>query len=234
MALQKTVFVTGKLANIIFYEFRGTPCGRTMPAKVRQTKATKASAKQFGKAATLSKLLRQLLTPVLPDPLNKKMMYRLNATLAKWLRSDKSNAGLSHLEGFEFNVEALIKEIVRKSISIDWTTKGKVILKMPDLVPVRDIAAPFNTRELHWQIMVVSITHKERPSIRNSYTSSINMAYDSEPRAAENLSIPFIINSGDLTVVAVALQYTSERKGELVIVGDKRWKPANILGLYCG
>jgi len=234
MALQKTVFVTGKLANIIFYEFRGTPCGRTMPAKVRQTKATKASARQFGKAATLSKLLRQLLTPVLPDPLNKKMMYRLNATLAKWLRRDKSNAGLSHLEGFEFNMEALLKEKVRKSLSIDWTTKGKVILKMPELVPVRDIAAPVNTRELHWQIMVASISHNKIPTVRNSYTNSINMVYYNEPRAAENLSMPFVINSGDLAVVAVALQYTSERKGDLVIVDDNRWKPAMILGSYCG
>ena len=55
MALQHKAFVTSSAGNVIFYEFRGKPCARAGPTRVRQTKATKSVATLFGKVARYSK-----------------------------------------------------------------------------------------------------------------------------------------------------------------------------------
>jgi len=60
---------------------------RTAPAKVKQTKATKKRATEFGKASGVSRCPRQQLLPSIPFPADNKMQTRLVSALFHWLRS---------------------------------------------------------------------------------------------------------------------------------------------------
>src|SRR5687768_17723317 len=103
MAIQNTSYVKGTVGQIIFYEFRGKPVLRTKPSKVRQTKATKASAKEFGRAVRYSKEIRWELTPLVNVSDDRSLMYRMNSVLLKWLIQGKEddNQLPKNIEGFD-------------------------------------------------------------------------------------------------------------------------------------
>ncbi len=58
----KKINVSGRMGNVILYDSNGVQYARSMPVDVKQTDATKESAKEFGKAARIGKLLRMMET----------------------------------------------------------------------------------------------------------------------------------------------------------------------------
>jgi hypothetical protein len=237
MTKQKNIMLSGRVANVIFYEFRGIPCSRAMPAKVRQSKATKASAKQFGKASRLSKLLRSELVSVLPDPKDKKMMYRLNTALLQWLKTTgPDNSGLitrlPFIEGFQFNEATSITERLRLPLTTDWVEPGKVMLNIPQLVPAKDIAVPAGTKTVSWQIAVASCKVNSLPAITGNYVTAIDMTYNNDNLGAEKIELPISLKPGEIAVVALGLKYTVIKKNLPMVITDKRWQPADIIGAF--
>ncbi len=63
MALQKEIFVSGKIGNVVFYKMYGKFFSRSAPEKVTQTKAMKAHANVFGRASGLGRVVRKALLP---------------------------------------------------------------------------------------------------------------------------------------------------------------------------
>lgn len=51
MASQKQLQITGRIGNVVFYKRGDNYYARSVPAKVKQTEATKKSATLFGKAS---------------------------------------------------------------------------------------------------------------------------------------------------------------------------------------
>lgn len=81
MPSQINVQLTGRIQNLIFYKVGDKYYARTAPARVRQTKATKKRASEFGKASRVGKSLRQQLLSVIPFPADNKMQTRLVSAL---------------------------------------------------------------------------------------------------------------------------------------------------------
>jgi hypothetical protein len=234
MARQKKIILSGRVSNIIFYEFRGIACARTRPARVRQTKATKSSAKQFGKAVRMSRVLRSGLDFILPDPRDKSMMYRLNNALLQWLLQTKPGSKLTtdlpFISGFEFNEESLLTSRLKLSLTIGWTTRGKIIVDLPEFVPVRDIAAPAYTKRVHLKIAVTGCSVDDLTAVPRSETTIVDMEYNDKPIAAKRIGLPFTVRAGEIAIVAVGLNYEAAKKGIVQLVNDKRWLPVGIAG----
>src|SRR6185369_275712 len=152
MARQQTIFVTGKINNLVFYKWKDLHCVRSMPLRVKQTKATKQSAKDFGRAAKLSRILRNAFSPLLPDYKNRKMTYRLNASLLHWLRQKKSLKNISFI-GFEFDRESELSSHCRQPFATSFSEKGKIIVTIPRLSIPQDILAPPDTKLLRLRIV---------------------------------------------------------------------------------
>jgi len=85
MAKAPDLGFTGRVGNLIFYNVNGNKYVRTMPSKVRQTKATKAKASEFGKASTLGSLIRSQMLPIVANPKDLKMQTRLVSAVYQWL-----------------------------------------------------------------------------------------------------------------------------------------------------
>jgi len=234
MARQKKVILSGRIANVIFYEFRGKPCARATPARVKQTKATKASARQFGKASCMSRLLRSGLDSVLPDPKDKPMMYRLNNALLQWLLNykparNKLTTDLPFIDQFEFNEESLLSERLKLPLTIDWTKPGKIILDIPKLNPRRDITAPAYTETVHWKIAVTSCSD-DLTAVPRKYTTAVDMEYNDKLITVKRITLPFNVQKDEITVVAVGLNYEAAKRGSLQLVRDKQWLPVGVIG----
>src|SRR5262245_16359958 len=77
----------GRVGNLVFYEYRGKPCCRTVPDYVKQTAATKKSSSQFRIAVRASGYLRAQMKHFLPDPKDKPMLYGFNNAILQWIRA---------------------------------------------------------------------------------------------------------------------------------------------------
>ena len=102
MGKQTNIKLRGTVENIIYYQWKGIHCMRTVPEKVRQTSNTKKAASVFGMAVRSAATMRAMLRPVLPDPASRPMMYDLDGAFREWLHTEplKSSEPADRLPSF--------------------------------------------------------------------------------------------------------------------------------------
>ena len=102
--------IKGKINNIVYRESQGQQIMQIIPARVKQTYATKLSALEFGVASAQAKTLRRIFRSIYEEA-DGKMVGRLNAAVSACLRTDPLAVGertlndsdLGSLKGFQFN-----------------------------------------------------------------------------------------------------------------------------------
>ena len=233
MAKITKIFISGKIANLISYERNGTPCVRTMPEEVKQTKATIRSAKNFGKAVKIAKFMRWDLESVIPPVKGRYAEYRMNDAVAQWLstvKPGKKNAesDLSYLSPLEFNKRIALSSLLKCRLEADWTEKGVVALHWPAIIPNKNIKAPARTRQLHWTITVTGCMIN-KPASMVSHTVSFDMDYNDTPLPAQSIPLPFRLMHGSINVIGLSVQYSAIRKGKKKRIMDEGWLPAGII-----
>ncbi len=67
MGKQTNIKLRGTVENTIYYQWRDIHCIRTVPARVRQTKATKKAATNFGIAVKSSAVVRSMFSKLMPQ-----------------------------------------------------------------------------------------------------------------------------------------------------------------------
>src|SRR5690349_7591902 len=117
MGRAKNLLATGKVGNLVFYEYRGKECCRTAPGTVKQTAGMKRNSSRFGLAAQASSYLRAYLEPMMHDAKDKIMLYGFNAAINKWLREFQVNEHTCsvsnfYIDNFQFNAAALLPVLV--------------------------------------------------------------------------------------------------------------------------
>ena len=85
MAIVTDPGFTGRIGNLIYYNRDGKKYVRTIPDSVRQTKATKKKATEFGRSSTIGASIRRGLSPVIPNSRDQKMQTRLVSVVFQWL-----------------------------------------------------------------------------------------------------------------------------------------------------
>ena len=237
MARITKIFISGKIENLISYERDGKPYLRAIPDEVRQTKATKRSAKNFGKAARIAKFLRWNMKAVIPPKQGRYAEYRLNHAVAKWLltiapRAKNTDAQSSDLFSLGLSKKTVFGYRITIPLETDWTKKSMVGLSIPDITPSRAIVAPAHTRRLHWTITVTGSSIKE-PGSTDVYTAAFEMDYNDVPLPARQIELPFRLKPGSINIIAVSVQYLVMKKGRLTQVTKEGWTPAAIVdGFY--
>src|SRR5665213_3254549 len=77
MGKQTNIKLRGTVENIIYYQWKGIHCIRTVPARVRQTKATKKAATDFGMAVKSSAVARSMFSKLMPQqPAGRSVIYK--------------------------------------------------------------------------------------------------------------------------------------------------------------
>jgi hypothetical protein len=237
MARQHKIFLKGKVNNLIFYDWKGIPCSRAMPARVRQSKATKASAAVFGKAVRSSKLLRAGMKDVLPAGTERDVMYRLNNALLKWLLDGKDNKqtlanSAASFAGFSFNEASEITTRLRLLPVVDFSQAGKIVLNIPDLVIGTHLIVPAHTRGIRWAFAAVgcNLDELDKPDQRPLSSTAVYETPCDSLIPGRDIELPLAVKANDLVLVAVRLVYMKMRNGKMVEVEESRWKTGGVVG----
>ncbi len=120
--ITSAVTFTGKVGGLIGYKRNGKYFLRSVPGKVRQSKATKRAAKRFGAASRKGALIRSALATELDILCDGAHVNQLNKTI---LHAGRDNhAGLT---GFRFNKHKRVRDFF--STELEFTPDG--ILHIP-------------------------------------------------------------------------------------------------------
>ena len=233
-------YFKGRIGNLIFYEVRGVAYARVRPGRVKQTKATKAAARDFGRAVRYSRLIRDSLTGVI-EPKEKSMMYRLNNELLQWIRESKGDGTMMKQEilrlvSFEFNEDSYLSRRLKFEPLVDFSSDGKIIVKIPAFKSSPDIIAPRDTESIELNIMALRCNTRDKPAIYTDppeeYQVVHKLDYNNTPIPAQSFEIPFRTIRGDIVLVVMGLKYFTMKQKKQVQVMEKRWLPAGVLGAW--
>ena len=243
MARQKRIILSGRIANLIFYEYKGIPCARTVPEKVRQTKATKASALQFGLITRISKDLRASLYGFVPNSKDLAFMHKVNSQVRDWLNNRKGkkarkNAGLPLVNWIEYNEDSLLENRCPLKLEMDWSVEGKVRITIPAVNPRQQLSAPQGTHTIHYRFALGGCEVAKEKPVKQKMVQ-VELPYRNEIIPAQTVTLPANFNSDTLAILAMDINYEKAQKAKEVsiisqrlMIADKAWTPCAVIGSY--
>ncbi len=194
---------------VIYYKSKGRHLVRTKGKTGTQGQEAKIQAAILGKAAAVSAKLRKAFMPLLPDPKNRKLMYRLNNALQKWLRSDplKVHTPVNHipsLVGFSLNEVNPLGTVFYTALPVTRTGDGQLLLQIPAFDSPNPIAPlPFNG-QIAVKVMAVTC-HLVNTEDVSQFETTLNIFYTGDPVPAQELLLPVQTGEGKLSVVAISV-----------------------------
>ena len=234
MAKAPDLGFTGRVGNLIFYKVNGNKYVRTMPSKVRQTKATKAKASEFGKASTLGSLIRSQMLPIVANPKDLKMQTRLVSAVYQWLlqlkdRKNSNDVQPDGLTGFQFNEQPyFLKERLRVGFTVGLPSKVGLQIKIPAFIPREAIAAPAHTEYVICRIVSCVIDVDKKTSLGNA-SAELVIPYHSQTVASQTIYFKLRVPKGSLIITGVSLEYQVTQKGRIVTTTNRNFMPSEIV-----
>ncbi len=234
MGKQTNIKLRGTVDNIIYYQWKGIHCIRTVPARVRQNANTKKAASLFGVAVKSASVVRALLKPVLPGTTDRAVIYALDSAFRKWLHTNpldytEAAEGLPEFKDFTFNKEAAPGKLYRV-VMLSRANDSDLLIKLPGLNPARDLTAPRGTRHLGIQFMAAVVT-VDMPGGAKCIEASISLPYDDVTVPAQEILLTDVTGLECLVLVVMAVRYYKSGD-ETMPVNQVRWKPTAIVGSF--
>ena len=233
MPSQINVQITGRIKNTIFYKTGDKYYVRSVPAKVKQTKATKKRATQFGKASGAGKCLRQQLLSVIPFPADNNMQTRLVSALFQWLKPTPDNLPqpcdpVPYVSTYQFTQGYTVHERWKVALAVACSFPGTLELKIPAFVPDKSISAPANTVSVKCNISAAGCNVKNSVAT-GGYSTSLLFDFNDTLVPEQIISLSLPTAAGSMVVTAISLEYNFVKNGHLRKTVNKAFMPAGIV-----
>jgi hypothetical protein len=219
MAKEINMQFSGRIGSVIGCLRDGKYYYRSVPEKVRQTKATRLSSNNFGLASKAGKMIRRYLAASIPNATDRHMHKRLAGSIANWLGLFKGlppqpTAEIPFVHHFNFNPETKLAERWKIALNFQQVIPGLAELHIPPFVPVNDVIAPTGTTHLEFCINAVAVRLGD-DTIYGSSSFSITMPYNPVLQDAQQVALPLETRAGNLLVVALQLRFGIEEAGQI-------------------
>jgi hypothetical protein len=230
---------TGRLGPLVYYNLKGKNIVRTLPRRYKQTKATKASAGEFGRASGIARTIRTQLRPIIPKPKDNSMQTRLVSAVYKWIHSIKVNAEkiqgtADPIEGFNFLEKSRPTASERGFPGIQFSNPGGGLIQMhfQSFVPNAKIKGPTNTSSIHCKLCtcVIDVNNNYSP---DSVSTEMDIDYNGIMVPAQTISFKLPVSKNTLIVTGVSLTYYLNKNGYIQETTNKDFMPVEILAAYC-
>ncbi len=233
MPSKMTVQLTGRIQNLVFYKLGDRYCVRTIPQKVKQTKATKARGKQFGVASRAGAALRGQLLTAIPFPSDNNMQTRLVTAIYRYLQSvekiqPEQVDQLAYLDGFQFTNGYTIQERWNVLLSITRDPESGLQLNIPSFVPVKNISAPAETVAIVCEISAGGFD-RATGNPTGGFSTSLRFEYNNVEVPAQVIQMPLPTPQGSVIVTAISLEYNMIKNGHEAPVKKKAFMPSGIV-----
>jgi hypothetical protein len=211
MALQMTTYLSGRVGNLVFVNRGDQHYSRSIPAKIRQTAATKNSSSLFAEASAAAKVLRTLLQPIMPVKQDKQMQNGFFGAVARSIKLIKAGNMLQvhplpALSPFDCNPATGIRERFRVALSVSRISDSLVGVHIPAFIPALQIAAPAHTTRVDIYICAASysVTHRQG---QGSDHYLLQLPYNNTQVAAQTILLALPATPGSLVLTGMRMCY---------------------------
>jgi hypothetical protein len=232
MGKQGNIKLRGTVDNIIFYQWKGIHCIRTVPARVRQTDNTRQAASRFGLAVKSASVLRAMIKPVLPDPANNAIRYDLDNAFRKWLHTDplektEQESMMPFFKDFSFNKAAILGKLFRV-INVNRLSESDLLIELPAFNPAKEVTAPKGTTRLQLTLTAAVLSFKEQAQ-NKCVSADWYVPYEDKIIPLREMILPGLTVSQSLVLVVLEIRYY---RGNETLIDQMRWKPVGIVGSF--
>ncbi|MGN6803059.1 MAG: hypothetical protein ACTHJN_14245 [Ginsengibacter sp.] len=227
------VQLTGRIQNLVFYKLGDRYCVRTVPSRVKQTKATKARGKQFGIASRAGATLRRQLLNVIPFPSDNNMQTRLVSAIYRYLQltekiRPEQTDRLAYIDGFQFTEGYTILERWKVALSVTRNPEGGLQLNIPVFIPTKNISAPAETVSVICDIAAGGFDRKTgNPT--GGFSTSLRYQYNDVEVPEQVITMPIPMPPACVIVTAISFQYQMMKSGHEAQVKKKAFMPSGIV-----
>jgi len=213
MAKQTEIYLNGKLDNLVFYTAWGQKLVRSMPATLKQTSNTRTRSRNFGLAASVGRILRSQLEPVLHFPKDKKMQSLFSGAIARWLglsdvASLPAQQQLPALTGFSFNTEVAFTDRCKIPFTIS-NHLNELQISLPAFIPDEVFAAPAGTQQVELSFCLAGCA-LQGASNGNGHTQTLVFPYNRQLQPAQTLVLPLAMQPGNLVMLGASARFIKE------------------------
>lgn len=233
MPSQINLQITGRIRNVVFYKLGDKYYSRSVPAKVKQTKATQKRATEFGKASRIGKILRQQLWPVIPFPQDNQMQTRLVSAIFLWLKSATGGNlqpcnEVPCVSNYQFTEGYTVNERWKVALQVDHSSDGMIEVTIPAFIPCRAISAPANTVLVTCRISAAGCDINKGIAT-GAFNTSLDFEYNDKEVSAQTVLLTLPTPPASLVVTAISLEYHYIKNGHLQKTANKAFMPASIV-----
>lgn len=231
MAIQVSNFISGKMANVIFYQQHGKWIARSAPGSIKQSSNTKKRNQNFGNAATAGRLLRQQLGDSIPFPKDKLMQSRFSGAIIKWLGKDAINniapqQNLPYLIGFSFNTAIEFNSRVKIKVVVSRPNNDELLLQLPAFKPANAFTAPAGTAMVEYCITAAACNLLQANQAAIKATQLLSFAYNDVTVPAQQYSLPMPVNAGSLLLTVASVRFL---KADGQLIDKVNYLPAEVV-----
>ena len=236
MGKQTDIKLRGRVENIIYYQWKGIHCIRTVPARVRQTKSTKKAASNFGIAVKSSAAVRSLFKNLMPEiPADRSVIYATDAAFRKWLQgnpldSGEKTGGIIFFNELSFNDHARATRQFNFDVAITRGGSTDVLIHWPSFNPVHDVQAPAGTSQVAINYVMATL-NMSGPVTARPVEASFVIPYRDETIPAKEILLPNVTGEKCLALLGMSIRYYRHNLQGLP-VNIMRWKPAAVVGSF--
>ena len=235
MGKQTDIKLRCTVKNIIYYQWRDIHCIRTKPVRVRQTKPTKAAAKNFGIAVKNSAVMRSMLKPLFPDAADRSNIYKMDSAFRQWLpgkplENPAPVDGIPFFDELSFNEAVELRHVMGIKVPVSRRDESNIVLQWPEFNPVVHIKAPAGTVRVVIQYIVATLD-MAREGAHHYSATDITIPYINEAMPEQEISFQNVTGANCLSLVGMAIRYyrNAIQNNPVNIL---RWKPAGIAGSF--
>jgi hypothetical protein len=221
------IFTSGRIGPVVFYMRYGKKCSRTHNPHIKQTEATKAAAKIFGRAIRYAKHLRHGIRSIMHNETDRAIMYKMNKAVRSWLNLDPDLSVSQDQLMYLHNLNINRIERIKFRVEVDWSQPGQVLVKFPAFNPKRNFSGKAGTTHIIWKIAVAGVTTAEKSWPVEGSKTEFQTPYGNIDLPENVISLSYSLRPGTINIVALALHLCYDKAGTRQ--KEKKWEPAGLI-----
>ena len=240
MAVRTALGYSGLVGTVVLYEINGKQYMRARPKERKKSdKGTIARNKIFGEVSRygtrmINELKYRLLFHFGLETYNRQRGWMRNEYAA---HKDSENWELvaKNNQMSQLNTETDLRDFLEASFTVTDEGKGVVSIGIPVINPTLNIKAPMRTTKINMKMMVVSSPFKSEATTHLTTMKEYAFDYTDKILPAKTFSIDTKPRKGSATgniaLVAIALEFETKDTGKDKYNLEKRWLPAAVISM---
>ena len=131
----------------------------------------------------------------------------------------------------QLNAEVDLRDFLKTDITVIDSGKGKIVVSLPNINPKKDIKVPLRTMKVNIKLIVATSPFRNAPQPYSSCTEQYSFIYNNDPVPAKTFELQTEAGTGDIAVVAVAIEYETSDSGAGIYNKDLRWLPGALVAM---